>query len=247
MPRKLPMHELRSRSGFLLRCALAILAVSMGIVLTITPPPGTPGKPTTAYLATAQALSAKLPECNWSDTALGIALNEIERGSRVSIRYDLDALRADGIDPATLVVTARLRDIRACKALEVLLEEAGPSRDNRLRHFIADDGTVVITTSRGDAKRAVTRVYNVSDVTVEAPRTPREESQLNQEITRLVTQTVDPESWTQAGGSVGSIRIENGLMTVRQTPENLRLISNLLGQLSEAPERLFRQLQEDAR
>ena len=230
------------------RVVVAALAVAMGVYLTITPPPGTPVKPTAAAMATGRALDRKLPALNWDDTSLNAALNEIERGATVSIRYDLDALRADGIDPVDLVVTARLRDVRASKAMEFVLANAHPQ--HRLRYFTADDGAIVVTTPRGDAKRAVTRVYNVSDLifaSTWSPQTPQQESQLNQEVVLLLTETVDPESWIDAGGEIGRMTLQNGIITVHQTPENLRLFEGLLGQMCEGHEadRLRRLLQED--
>jgi hypothetical protein len=44
------------------RFAVALLAVAMGVWLTLTPPPGAPTKPSAASLATAGVLDRKLPE-----------------------------------------------------------------------------------------------------------------------------------------------------------------------------------------
>jgi hypothetical protein len=108
-------------------------------------------------------------------------------------------------------------------------------RPRHLRYF-NDDGTIVVTTPRGDARRVRTRVYVISHLVHDWPTTPEQEAQLNEEITRLFTETVDPESWQNSGGVIGSIRVQDGLMTVRQTPENLRLVSRLLEQLREVDE-----------
>jgi hypothetical protein len=81
-------------------------------------------KPSAAYVATERALGRKLSELNWAQTPLDSALNEIERGSGVTIKYDLDSLRHDGINPAQRVVTAPLGDVRAAEALEVVLPAA---------------------------------------------------------------------------------------------------------------------------
>jgi type II secretory pathway component GspD/PulD (secretin) len=54
------------------------------------------------------------------------------------------------------------------------------------------------------------------------------------EITELIQETVDPESWREAGGSVGSIRVLGGNLIVNQTPENHRALTGLLEQLRES-------------
>ncbi|MCC6424751.1 MAG: hypothetical protein IT447_14850 [Phycisphaerales bacterium] len=52
-------------------------------------------------------------------------------------------------------------------------------------------------------------------------------------ITKLITDTVAPDSWRDVGGSVGSMRELSGQLIVTQTPENQRLLSNLVEQLRE--------------
>jgi hypothetical protein len=234
------------------RFAVALLAVAMGVWLTLTPPPGAPTKPSAAATATERSLDRKLPELEWAETSLDSALNAIERGSGVTIKYDVDALRASGIKPSQLTVTARLRDIRARHALETTLRHASPQ--TRLRHFIADDGTIVLTTPRGDARRVKTRVIYVWERTADAtrPPTPEQAAQVKQaeaEFVRLLTETINPESWVSAGGSIGSMSMDKGVLTVCHTPEGLQLISHLLDNLlwySEA-DRLRRRIEEDAR
>ncbi len=53
-------------------------------------------------------------------------------------------------------------------------------------------------------------------------------------ITKLITSTVDPASWTANGGTIGSISELNGQFVVNQTPNNQTKIYNLLQQLREA-------------
>ena len=50
---------------------------------------------------------------------------------------------------------------------------------------------------------------------------------------KLVQETVDPTSWREAGGSIGSVRARDGQLIVTQTPENQRGLANLLEQLRE--------------
>ena len=64
----------------------------------------------------------------------------------------------------------------------------------------------------------------------EAGRTRQE---MIDEIIRLVTETVSPDSWRDAGGSVGALRELQGQLIVTQTPENQRQLISLLEQLRE--------------
>jgi general secretion pathway protein D len=61
----------------------------------------------------------------------------------------------------------------------------------------------------------------------------RTRQQLVEEITKLITETVAPDSWRDAGGTVGSVRELQGQLIVTQTPENQRLLQGLLEQLRE--------------
>ncbi|HZZ43499.1 MAG TPA: hypothetical protein VFE58_11225 [Tepidisphaeraceae bacterium] len=53
------------------------------------------------------------------------------------------------------------------------------------------------------------------------------------EITSLIEETVAPDSWRDAGGTVGSLRELSGQLIVNQTPENQRVLQGLLEQLRE--------------
>ncbi len=61
----------------------------------------------------------------------------------------------------------------------------------------------------------------------------RTRQQLVEDITKLITDTVSPDSWRDAGGTVGSIRELQGQLIVTQTPENQRQLQGLLEQLRE--------------
>ena len=54
--------------------------------------------------------------------------------------------------------------------------------------------------------------------------------ELVDQIIKLITDTVAPDSWRDAGGSVGSIKELSGQLIVTQTPENQRQLTNLLEQ-----------------
>ena len=53
------------------------------------------------------------------------------------------------------------------------------------------------------------------------------------EITKLIMETVAPDTWREAGGTIGALRELSGQLIVTQTPENHRELVNLLEQLRE--------------
>ena len=72
---------------------------------------------------------------------------------------------------------------------------------------------------------------------------PREPSaqEREDELVRLLTETVAPESWRDAGGTFGSIRLlAPGRMVVTQTVENHTLLVQLLDQFRETRARMVR-------
>ena len=157
------------------------------------------------------------------------------------IRTDVHALREHGIEPANLVVAMRLRGFRFGSALDAALHDAHHS----LRYYIDQDGTVVVTTPRVMEERAMTRTYDVSDLVPEKPKA--EVQHLVHEVSLLITETVEPASWVDAGGASGTITPQGTRLVVRNTPENLLLLDGLMVQLrqSSEPKRLLKLLRED--
>ena len=58
-------------------------------------------------------------------------------------------------------------------------------------------------------------------------------NELVDQIVTLIQDIVDPESWRDNGGAVGSVRELSGQLIVTQTPKNLRALQALLEQLRE--------------
>jgi type II secretory pathway component GspD/PulD (secretin) len=61
-----------------------------------------------------------------------------------------------------------------------------------------------------------------------------------EELVTLIKETVDPESWRDNGGSVGSARILHSMLIVTQTEENQQALGELLSQLRESTQRAVR-------
>ena len=67
-----------------------------------------------------------------------------------------------------------------------------------------------------------------------SPPSPELESQLYAQITKLITDTVDPESWTVNGGAVGRIGKIDDRIWVVQSTRNQVMVRELLDQLRDS-------------
>jgi general secretion pathway protein D len=61
----------------------------------------------------------------------------------------------------------------------------------------------------------------------------RTRQQLVEDITKLITETVSPDSWRDAGGTIGAVRELSGQLIVTQTPDNHKKLQGVLAQLRE--------------
>jgi hypothetical protein len=69
---------------------------------------------------------------------------------------------------------------------------------------------------------------------------PENEVSQSDQLMKLIVETVDPTSWREAGGSIGSIRMISGHVVITQTAENQRGIASVLSQLRETSARMVR-------
>jgi hypothetical protein len=65
------------------------------------------------------------------------------------------------------------------------------------------------------------------------PTTQRSRKQRVEDVIQLIQETVDPESWRDNGGTIGSLREIGGALVVTQTAQNHDLLSRIFGQLRE--------------
>jgi hypothetical protein len=70
-----------------------------------------------------------------------------------------------------------------------------------------------------------------------AKRTPET---MATEVMNLVKETVEPESWRDAGGTVGAIRVVDGVLVVTQTQSAQQMIASLFEQFRETKARIVR-------
>jgi type II secretory pathway component GspD/PulD (secretin)/tetratricopeptide (TPR) repeat protein len=213
-------------------------------------------------------LEKRLPEIRFEAVGFADVIDFLRDVSGSNIFVNWRALESAGIDK-NAPVTARLRDVKFRKALDVILADV--SGGDVPLGFTTGEGVITISTQEDLAKNVVTRVYDIRDLIVNIPDfsdapdfnledasgtgtgtgggggglfggsdddDDDEEDQLSREelveqIIQLITETVAPDSWRDAGGSIGAIRELSGQLIVTQTPENHAELQGLLEQLRE--------------
>ena len=101
------------------------------------------------------------------------------------------------------------------------------------------DGVLMVSTLDDLGGSTETRFYDVRDLIAvikketdpPAEEEPRTWQEVMDEIIRLITELVDPDSWRDAGGSVGAIRELGGRLIITQSPDGLRKVEALLDRL----------------
>lgn len=175
-------------------------------------------------------LGKKLPELKFEAVPLDEMLPYLEQVSGVMIHVKWSLIDAAGMDRKT-PITARLRDVKLSKALDVLLRAAG---DGRVQlGYSIDEGVLTISTADDLATNVLTSVYDVRDLAATAVPGSATQQQLIDEIIRLIQDTVESTSWKANGGKSGTIRELQGQLIITQTKVNQNSIANLLSQLRE--------------
>jgi len=182
-----------------------------------------------------------LPEVNLTSTTLGEAIDGLRRISGANIFVNWRRL-AD-VDPEVgpdrpVHMELRLKNVTLRQALTKVVECAESTRErtpSRVLGFGVRDG--IITVSDDWPKFiSVGRWYYVQDL-INHParnsfarpnRTPQE---IENDLAIMIMEAIDPDSWRDAGGEVGSIRTWAGRLVVFQTPENHQNIESLLANL----------------
>lgn len=160
-------------------------------------------------------------EAAYLDTALGDVVGDLKLRFQVDIQLDKEALSSEGKDE-TSVVNLMIKDVTLQSVLNRVLRQHG------LVWTVADEG-IVITTKAGDAHRTTVNVYSVADLADGDGNIDYDE------ISEMLVQSVDPESWRTNGGAAGAIARVSAKksLVVTQTYSNHRKIAAILKELAE--------------
>lgn len=203
-----------------------------------------------ANAAARELLAKRLPELKIDNAPFVDVIDALRDLTNANIFVNWRALEAEGID-RDAPVTARLLDVKFSKALEVILADLGGGVV-RLGYTI-DDGVITISTKDDLFSNTLTRVYDIRDlITVFPDSTPfaavgadharpkptsqpatQSQEDLVEQVSVLIRDTIEPDLWREAGGSVASMRDLAGQLIIGATPEMHAAISQLLDQIRE--------------
>ena len=201
-----------------------------------------------ARLLEEQLMNKRLQELRFDGIALSDVIDFCRDVSGASIAVNWKAIEAAGVEK-TAPVSIRLRDIKFGKALSAILADAGGAKV-KLAYTISD-GAIVISTAEDIAQNhRQTIVYDIRDLLVDlsavaAPaaggaavkedaKAAKRNERMAQDISNLIRETVDRESWTDNGGKTGQLKFLSGQLVITQTRENHQEIAGLLDKLRES-------------
>jgi hypothetical protein len=172
-----------------------------------------------------------LPETNLDGVPLTAVIDYLRDTTGANIFVNWHALAAAGVDQSTPIELS-LHNVKFSKALSVILAIAGGQTK---LGFEVDDNVITITTAEDIAlKGRVVVIYNVADL-VPDRLSPQERDKLLNAITTLIVDTIQPDSWTMKGGTIGTIGIGPGSpqLVVLQTADTQTHIRDLLDKLRQ--------------
>jgi hypothetical protein len=184
--------------------------------------------------ADAQAkLDRKLPEINFTNNKFTDVIDFLRDVTGANLFVNWRALETAGLKNS-VPVTVRLKDVKFERALRTILDDVGGGKVKL--DYIVDEGVITISTVEDLRKNTATHTYDVRFLLVvsgqagKAAQTPEARQERVDAVIKLVTGTVDPDSWHENGGHVGTVKELSGQLIVTQTEANQKAIENLITQ-----------------
>ena len=166
-------------------------------------------------------LDRQLPGLEFDAVGLSDVVDFLRDVSGANIVVNWKSLEAAGVDKNT-PVTAKLRNIKFSKALNVILDGAGGGSGLVVWR---PDANIITITAGAPGGKVVQRTYDVHDLVAEGGKADS--------LLRMITGSIDADSWKDNGGNTGTIKLEAGKLVVTQTEANQKSISNLLARARE--------------
>lgn len=150
-----------------------------------------------------EALGRAIAGLKYEQVQLDAVADDLSRTNKIPIALDIAALTADGKGAETLITVQVATGTTLRNALHAILDDQG------LTFAVSDDRLLITTKTAAEADRfSSIRVYQVDDLVGPAGSSASFES-----LIELITSTIHPESWREAGGTQGEIKAfrANGL------------------------------------
>jgi hypothetical protein len=170
-------------------------------------------------------LERKLPEINFDGAGLSDVIDFLRDTSGANVVVEWKWLESAGLDRNT-PVTLRVRNVSLAHALDLVLSSAAGG--SVPLEYAIDRNVIRISTGDHLESLAEIRAYDVRDIVPGEMPMPQ--------LAKLIEESVAPDSWRSAGGSVGSIHASKNKLIVTQNPMNHLQIKGILRMLREEPQ-----------
>jgi len=200
--------------------------------------------------AAPETLGRAVPRLAFKDQRLDTVIHQFERSLGVPISVNWAELESVGIT-GDAPVNFHCDNTTVLDALTQLINHF--PQDSVRFAVTAERDRILIDTADHCAGHVVVRPYDVRDflrsdildeftmpVVFDAPVQPPAANladERRQRLLTLITDSVDPDSWHENGGTVGGIRLLGERVYVLQTWENQISVGRLLEDLRKGPER----------
>jgi hypothetical protein len=192
------------------------------------------------------ALARRVAAVTLDDVPLEQAIEVLRQQWAVPVYVKWKDLDREGFDRRA-GVSAVLRDVTLAEALDAVLADHRGAGGGRRLSYAVEKGLVTVLTEAVDAPALVTRVYDLRDWpplrdvppvnnTGPWPMTPAQmqawlRAQVIDDLSGVITESVAPATWRDAGGELGAMKELHGSLIVTQTVPNQERVRRLLNAL----------------
>lgn len=181
-----------------------------------------------------EVLDRLIPDLNLDQVSLEDAFSQVAEATHANILVRWRDLSDAKIEPSQRI-RLHLWNVSLRTALRVILAGIDDSATPQIGFTVDNDGVLDVCASHSISDHGVIRFFNIRDIirstlTVPPPDGPTQQECVDS-IIKLITDSVSPDSWRDAGGSIGAIKEINGVLVVTQSIQSQKEIETLLSGL----------------
>jgi hypothetical protein len=179
-----------------------------------------------------KALAFRFGELNIPSATFEQVITDLAARAQANIDVEWEAMRSAGISRTTKM-RLHLWDVTLAQALTALLDDA-QANSTRPGYYV-EGGIIVVSAGTDVRPQCVTVIYNVRDILqLQEGVDGATHAEAAEALVRRITETIMPDSWRDAGGSVGAIGELSGLLIITHTLEGHEEILRLFEQFRTA-------------
>ncbi|HEX5243090.1 MAG TPA: hypothetical protein VFW23_07465 [Tepidisphaeraceae bacterium] len=181
-------------------------------------------------------LDRLIPDLNLDSITLEDAFSQLGEATHATILVRWRDLKDASIG-SSQKIRLHLWNVSLRTALRVILAEIDDSATPQIGFTVDNDGVLDVCATRSISDHGVIRFFNVRDIVQGTLTVPPPDGPTRQEcvdsLIKLITDSVSPDSWRDAGGSIGAIKEINGVLVVTQSVQSQKEIEALLSGLRQ--------------